>query len=291
MLDQHLVHFVFREFGIERGADDGDEFGEGRLEVPVLFVGFVDVIAQGLRKVGNAALEFLHGALELALVGFVVGEEAIEESGDFDRFGQCEFAGLGAVLVENGGLRILKNGVAGGVAGPELFLNFGGEIVGGVFGLPPSAGETEFVANGAVRDDALAAGVSGEFRDEGPPAFFGGLVEKVLERAFQAEFMDDLVILEVLKVFEVGPDDRIGGRQFEHRMYESYRNWAFGLGVTAGDSVRWRFGLQGIVLQMREGIAGATRFIWHQILPEFFCSGGKNRRKCFKQAGSTFGAL
>ena len=75
-------------------------------------------------------------------------------------------------------------------------------------GLPPAAGETEFVANGAIGNDTLAAGMSGEFGDEGPAAFFGGLVEKVLERAFQAEFMDDLVILEVLKVFEVGPDDR-----------------------------------------------------------------------------------
>ena len=32
----------------------------------------------------EAAFEFGHGALELALMGFVVGEEAVKELGDFD---------------------------------------------------------------------------------------------------------------------------------------------------------------------------------------------------------------
>ena len=89
-------------------------------------------------------------------------------------------------------------------------------------GLPPAAGETEFVANGAGGNDPLAAGVGGEFGNEGPAAFFGGLVEQGIERAFQAEFVGDLMIFEVLEVFEVSPDDRIGGGEFEHRMYESY---------------------------------------------------------------------
>jgi len=75
-------------------------------------------------------------------------------------------------------------------------------------GLPPAAGETEFVANGAIGNDTLAAGMSGEFGDEGPAAFFGGFVEERLEGTFQAEFVGDVLGFEVLKVFEVGPDDR-----------------------------------------------------------------------------------
>jgi len=69
-------------------------------------------------------------------------------------------------------------------------------------------GETGFVANGAIGYDTLSAGMSGEVGDERPAASFGGFVEKVLERAFQAEFVGDVLGFEVLKVFEVGPDDR-----------------------------------------------------------------------------------
>jgi hypothetical protein len=50
--------------------------------------------------------------------------------------------------------------------------------------------------------------MSGEFGDEGPAAFFGGFVEERLEGTFQAEFVGDVLGFEVLKVFEVGPDDR-----------------------------------------------------------------------------------
>lgn len=44
-----------------------------------------------------------------------------------------------------------------------------------------TAGWAKFVADGAVGNNALAAGVGGEFRDEGPAAFSGGFVEQVLE--------------------------------------------------------------------------------------------------------------
>jgi hypothetical protein len=49
------------------------------------------------------------------------------------------------------------------------------------------------------------------------------LIEKVLEWSFQAKFLGDLVIFELLEVFDVSPDDRVGGGEFEHRMFESYR--------------------------------------------------------------------
>jgi len=115
-------------------------------------------------------------------------------------------------------LGVLKNSIAGGVAGLELLLDLGGEVVGGVLGLPPAAGETEFVADGAVGDDALAAGVGGELGDEGPAAFFGGSVEEGLEGSFEAEFVGDLLRFKMLKVLEIGLDDRVTGRQFEHRV-------------------------------------------------------------------------
>ena len=135
-------------------------------EFLVLLVRFLDVVAQGLGEIGNAAFELIHGAVEFALVGFVVGEEAVEEIGDFHGFAEGEFAGFGAVLKENGDLRVLKDGVAGGVTGLEFLLDFGGEVVGSVLGFPPAAGETEFVADGAVGNDAFAAGVGGELGNQ-----------------------------------------------------------------------------------------------------------------------------
>jgi len=65
--------------------------------------------------------------------------------------------------------------------------------------------------------------MGGEFGDERPSTFLGGFVEEVLEWALQAELVDNLAFFEVLEVFDVCPDDRVGGSEFEHRMFESYR--------------------------------------------------------------------
>jgi len=155
------------------------------------------MVAQGLGEIGDAALEFVHGAVEFALVGFIVMEEAIEETGDVEGIGKGKLAGFGAVLEQDGGLGVLENSVAGGVASFELLLDFGGQVVGSVLGLPPAAGESEFIADGAVGDDALAAGVGGELRDEGPAALLGGSVEEGLEGSFEAEFVGDLLGLSL----------------------------------------------------------------------------------------------
>ncbi len=139
------------------------------------------MVAEGLREIGNAAFELVQGALEFALVGFVVGEDIVEEGCNLDRFGEGEFTGFGTVLIENDDLRVFKDDVAGGVAGFELLLDFGGEVIGSVLGFPPAAGEPEFVADGAVGNDALPAGMGGEFGDERPSTFPGGFVEEGLE--------------------------------------------------------------------------------------------------------------
>jgi len=197
VLDEHFIDLVIGKVGVQRGAAEGDEFGEGYFEFPVLRVGFLNMVAQGLGEIGDAALEFVHGAVEFALVGFIVSEKSIEEAGDLVGVGERKLTAFGAVLEKDGGLGVLKDGVAGGVAGFELFLDFGGQVVGSVLGLPPAAGESEFIADGAVGDDALAAGVGGELRDEGPAALLGGSVEKGLEGSFEAEFVGDLLGLSL----------------------------------------------------------------------------------------------
>ncbi len=209
VLDEHLIDVGGREFRVERRAANGDEFSEGGLEGSVCFVGFVDVFAEGLGEVGNAAFELVHGAFKFALVGVVVGEEAVEEVGEVGGVAKGEFAGFGAVLIENGGAGVFEYSVAGGVAGFEFAADFGGEVVGGVFRLPPAAGEAEFVADGAVGNDAFASGVGGEFGDEIPAAAFGGFVEERVEGGFEAELVGYLLGFEGFEVAEIGAEDRI----------------------------------------------------------------------------------
>ena len=103
--------------------------------------------------------------MEFTLVAFVVGEEAVHEIRYLQGFAEREFAGFAAVLIEDGDLSVFEDGVTSGVSGFEFLLNLGGELVVGVLSLPPAAGEAELVADGAIRNDALAAGVSGEFGD------------------------------------------------------------------------------------------------------------------------------
>jgi hypothetical protein len=120
------------------------------------------------------SFELVHGAVELTLVGFAVGEEAIDKLRDLQWLAVGEFAGFAAVLIQDGGFGVLEDGIAGGVSGLDLLLDFGGEAVGSVLGLSPAAGQAELVADGAVGDDALAAGIGRKLRHQSPAAFFGG---------------------------------------------------------------------------------------------------------------------
>ncbi len=227
VLDQHLVHVAVGQFRVQRRAAQGHKCGESFAELPVLLVRFVDVVAERLRQVRNAQLELVHGALELTLIGFIVGEEAVHQLRYLQWLAERVFASFAAVLVEDGGLRVLEDGVAGRVAGLDLLLNFGGEFVGGVLGFPPAARQAEFVAHGAVGDHALAAGVSRKLRNQRPAALFGGLIEQVLERSLQPQLVYHVLTLQMLEVLEIRLDQRIGWGELEHwRLLHRIRRWA-----------------------------------------------------------------
>jgi hypothetical protein len=157
VLDEHLIHLMFGEAGVQRRTAELHEISEGLREPWILFVRFGDVLMKRLCEVGNAAFELIHGTMELALIGFVVGEEPIEEIREFDRFAKGVLACLGAVLVKNRRARILENRVAGWIAGLQLLLYFGREPIGGILGLPPSTRQAELVAHSPIGHDALAA--------------------------------------------------------------------------------------------------------------------------------------
>src|SRR5450755_465204 len=120
MLNQHLVDIFVRKLRIKRGAAKRYKLRERLPEFAVLLVCFGNVLTQRLRQVRNPTLEFLHGALELAFVGFVMGKEPIEEIGHLYRFVKRELSRFAAILVEDRDLRILKDGISCRIPGLQL---------------------------------------------------------------------------------------------------------------------------------------------------------------------------
>jgi hypothetical protein len=85
------------------------------------------------------------------------------------------------VLKQEAGLGVLKDDVGEGVAARDLPLDFGVEVVLGVFGFPVATRQLVSVMQGAVRTDERAAGFSRKLGDEGPVLEPGGLLEQGLE--------------------------------------------------------------------------------------------------------------
>ncbi len=99
MLYEHLVDPLLGEAGTQRRAAEGNKCAKRLVEFPVLRVRFRDVLPQRLSKIGNAALELVHGALKFALIRFVVREESIEKRRNLQRLAEGEFVRLAPVLV------------------------------------------------------------------------------------------------------------------------------------------------------------------------------------------------
>ncbi len=131
---------------------------------------------------------------------------------------KAKLARFATVLIENSRLRVLEDRVPGWVSGLELLLDLRRQLVGSVLGLPPAARQPEFVANGAIGNDALAAGISGKLRYQRPAAALRGFVEKSLERSPHPQLMRDVLVLKPLDVAEICLDDGIARRQVEHRL-------------------------------------------------------------------------
>jgi hypothetical protein len=132
-----------------------------------------------------------------------VREETIQQGRYFQRLAQSEFAGFAAILIEDGGLRVLEDRIPRRISGLELFLDFQGEVVGCVLGLPPPSGQSELVADSPIGHDSLAARVGRKLGYKRPASLFRGFVEKIMERGLQAQFVYYELILQMLDVLEI----------------------------------------------------------------------------------------
>ena len=162
----------------------------------------LDQLGQALADVGHPLLELGDGLFPGCVGRRAIAEKALQRLDEPGRFGQVDVQGQTPVLPEDGALRGLEEDVVARVAGRELALNFGWEVVVDVLGLPVAVGETKVVNERPVDDDAFAAaGVEGVFGHEGPAALAGAVFEEGLEGGADGGFVGDA---EVCKPVERG---------------------------------------------------------------------------------------
>jgi hypothetical protein len=156
MLDEHLVDRLAADVGIERLAAELEEGRERRLKTGVAGVRLLDLFGEAAGKLGDSRAEFADGGFEIADGGFGVGVELEEQVGELAGVGEVDFDNGRAVLIEDGAVGVLEDGVGERIAAADLALDFAGEVVARVLGFPVAAGERVGVANGAVGTDLLA---------------------------------------------------------------------------------------------------------------------------------------
>ena len=158
VLDEHHVHRVAAEVGVERFAAKLVEVLEGHLEAGVVLVGLFDFFLQARAESGDAVLEFLDGFLERFDFGLDVLVEVVDEARELGGVGKVGAEYLALVLVEDGLLSVLEDDVRGGVAALDFLFDFRLEVVGAVLCFPVAARQVIGVADSAVGDDGAAAG-------------------------------------------------------------------------------------------------------------------------------------
>jgi len=124
-------------------------------------------------------------------------------------------------LEQDAGLIVLKDDVGEGVAVRDLPLDLGVKIVLGVFGFPVAARQAVAVAQGAVRANDRAAGLSRKLGDEGPVLQPGGLLEQGLEGRTHAHLVKHTLRPQGCDVFVIpangamrGSNKSVGGHNF-----------------------------------------------------------------------------
>ncbi|PLS67422.1 MAG: hypothetical protein CV045_13705, partial [Cyanobacteria bacterium M5B4] len=157
VLHQHLLNRILAEVGIDGRAALGEKGLEGSLECTA-GVGalLLDELFQPARQLRYALLERGHGLLEALDLRVGVGKKGLKQGGELGAVGHIIVAEARAILVENGGAGILKDGVAERVAQARLLDNLGFEVVILIFGFPEATRDFEGIQQGPVNSAAVA---------------------------------------------------------------------------------------------------------------------------------------
>ena len=121
VLDEHALDRIFGEIGIDGLTAQGVKVVEAANEGGTAAALLVDDLLDGGCEFGDALLEFGDGGVPLLVIGLAIGEKAVQQLdqvlGGRDVFIQAE---ADAVLVKDGALGHLKDGVGSGIAALEL---------------------------------------------------------------------------------------------------------------------------------------------------------------------------
>ena len=121
------------------------------------------------------------------------------------RFRQVGIQSQPSILPQHRTLRRLEEDVVARVAGRELALDLGGQVVVNVLCLPVAVRQPEIVDKRAVDDDALVAlRADGEFRHQRPAALAGAVFKQRLESGAHRSFVLDAEPCELLQRGVVG---------------------------------------------------------------------------------------
>ncbi len=135
MLDEHLFDLLVLDIGIERALTNGVKLGERDLKFGLR--AFFLNLAMERRCEGRHLLEEIaHRRFKANAVSLGIAEEAVEQFSDISSHGEVELADLLIVLPEKRALRVLENGIFGGIADGAFLLDLDFEHVAFVLGLP-----------------------------------------------------------------------------------------------------------------------------------------------------------
>ena len=233
MLNQHLLDRGLGQVGIDRLAAFFKELGEGGDKAAIGLPLILDQLRQAAPDVGHFVFELGDCLLPGGVLLRAVAEEGLERLDQLGRFGQVGVQRQALVLPEDGALRRLEEDVVARVAGLELALDFRGQVVVNILGLPIAVRQLEIVDQRAVHDDALAAGVERELRHEGPAGLAGAGFEEGLEGGAHGGFVGDGEAGEPVEGGVVGFDGAVGGFEVQgwHFDWVPSRGWGAGRAV------------------------------------------------------------
>ena len=176
----------------------------------------LDQLCQPVADVGDPLLELRDRLFPGGVLLRAVGAEGLQRFDQLRGVGQVGVEGQASVLPQHRPLRRLEEDIVARVAGLELALDLGGQVVVNVLGLPVAVRQPEIVDQRAVGDDALAAsGVERELRHEGPAALAGAGFEEGLEGGAHRGFVGDAEAGELVERGVVGLDGLVGGLEGE----------------------------------------------------------------------------
>ena len=216
VLDQHLLDRGLGQVWVDRLAAFVQKLGEGGGEAAVALPLLPDQLRQAVPDVGHPLLELGDRLLPRRVLLRAVAEEHLQRLDQLRRVRQVGVQRQPPVLPQQRPLRRLEENVVARVAGRELALDLGRQVVVDVLGLPVAVRQPEIIDQRAVYDDApVALRADGVFRHQRPAALAGAVFEQSLECGAHRALMLNVEACELVKCSVVGLDRLVRGFEVE----------------------------------------------------------------------------